>query len=315
MHRYLLSIPLVAGCTLGTPATVDSANITATGGTVTGCTPIVDAHIQQIASMVDVLFVIDHSATMDAQLANLADQLPTFLNAYVDSNVDYHIGFVTTDMSDPGQSGILTNWIDNTTPNPFELLSGLPSHSDDRAGRAAVYTALAIRNNAENAGFLRPNSDLHLVVLSDGDDESDVLPIDHEEFQNWLNNEKLMREEVSFSVFAHLSPPAAGAEAVLYQEVTNAVGGLAIEIDDPVWRTSSQRMGDLGLLTTGYQQHFDLSEVPIAGTLEIEVHHDGIVYQFDDDDDFEYISSTNEIRFLEFVPWPQAEVLVSYCSL
>lgn len=128
----------------------------------------------------DLLFVVDDSATMGPAQAALAEAIPELAQALVDRNVDFHFGVVTTDMVDGAKSGRLQGtpaFIDRTTPDVIaEMIarvqpgitgSGIERGSD--ALEAAVSEPLV---SNENAGFLRADAALVVVLISDEDDSS-----------------------------------------------------------------------------------------------------------------------------------------------
>src|SRR5687768_11631596 len=60
-------------------------------------TPWREDHITQVTTpVVDALFVVDNSCSMDVEQANLAANFPPFLGWFVDSGLDFHIGVTST---------------------------------------------------------------------------------------------------------------------------------------------------------------------------------------------------------------------------
>ncbi len=56
------------------------------------------------APKVDMLFVVDNSGSMSDEQAMLADSFQTFIDQFMLRNVDFHIGIITTDVTDPSNT-------------------------------------------------------------------------------------------------------------------------------------------------------------------------------------------------------------------
>ncbi len=142
---------------------------------------------------VDVLFVVDNSASMMDEQAKLGSALSSFIGSL--GKIDWQLGITTTDITDgpygvkgslipmKGTSGkILTK----NTPNfasAFEHTvyadvletcneADIPCPSSDERPLAAAVLAMQ-KKNTDNAGFFRSGADLAIVILSDEDEGSD----------------------------------------------------------------------------------------------------------------------------------------------
>ena len=126
--------------------------------------------------LVDVLFVIDDSASMaeeQAKLASFAQNIVAFGDA---ARINYHFGVITT-----GGSGVIAGMppiIERGTGSRYSaigpnLLVGTTGPAAEQ-GLLAARTAVTDPNllNGANAGFLRPGADLVIVAFSDADDDS-----------------------------------------------------------------------------------------------------------------------------------------------
>ena len=84
-------------------------------------TPTRTDRVLQITSPeVDVLWVVDNSCSMSEEQAAIAANFPLFMEYFLDSALDYHIGVVSTDMDDRNHQGLLRSageqlWIDTET--------------------------------------------------------------------------------------------------------------------------------------------------------------------------------------------------------
>ena len=77
----------------------------------------VQTHIQEAVPILDILWVIDDSGSMNRFQTNLASNIGQFVNAFTLSGADYHMAVVTTSYSQVG------NIISNNTPNAESLIA------------------------------------------------------------------------------------------------------------------------------------------------------------------------------------------------
>jgi len=240
-----------------------------------------DVFAQASAQRSDVLFVVDNSESMEAEQDALATNFPAFLEWFEGSDVDYHIGVVSTDMDDPGHSGLLREsqgvlWLEPSTPDaPTKFAEmtrlGISGSSEER-GREAAYTALELRG-AANAGFRRDDAYLNVVVVSDEDDKSGDDRISLPGFTRYLQDQESERVRATFSAIVSLpreiDPDRCNPiPALEYLEVVRAVGGLAWSICDEDWLPL---VNELGFVTIGLRREFRLTFTPDPSTLVVAV--------------------------------------------
>jgi hypothetical protein len=151
----------------------------------------------------DILFVVDNSGSMSEEQTNLAANFPKFmdvLDSYMTAAgqpLDYHVGLTTTSLTEvipipipiplpPGDDGALRNqascgmtrpWIERTDANPSMQFSCVAQVGTDGSGQeqplGAARLALTARiTDGKNAGFLRADALLAVVILTDEDDQS-----------------------------------------------------------------------------------------------------------------------------------------------
>ena len=278
-----------------------------------------DRIAQTAIPVVDVLFVVDNSCSMDVEQAALAANFPFFLSWFLDSGLDYHIGVVSTDMKDPTQAGRLQSaagvrFVDQDTPSPdavfAEMVSLGVSGDFEEKGRAAAYTAIEILGQTENQGFVREDSGLHLTVVSDEDDASGDSPITRAEFIDYLQGLRF-GSKVSFSsiVGPTTGCPDIGEPGSDYLAVTNQVGGVFWPICQPEWTVV---LDELGFLAVGLQREFFLSQLPVPGTIDVTVETSGAVLGYLEGTDWVYDRGRNSVVFLDLVPEPLAVVTLEY---
>lgn len=154
----------------------------------------------------DIVFVVDNSGSMQEEQSNLATNFPMFaslLDAYTVSNgqpldyrvaltttgrdVDYQVdlggGFGTFPQSEKGQNGEFYNTCNNTKRwldrSDTAMSQTLACRANVGTGGPSIEMpllmskwALAERAADTNAGFIRPDALLAIVVLTDEDDAS-----------------------------------------------------------------------------------------------------------------------------------------------
>lgn len=142
---------------------------------------------------VDILFVVDNSASMAEEQAKLSTKLTSFIRSL--ARIDWQIGITTTDISTGpyGLRGSLaplkgTNnarFITKSTPNYEQVFANnvvrdelincneptIPCPSADERPLEALSLAIGKRAT-DNAGFFRTDADFVTVVLSDEDEAS-----------------------------------------------------------------------------------------------------------------------------------------------
>ncbi len=142
----------------------------------------------------DVIFVIDDSGSMSSHQANLASHIHLLAQEAEQAGNSFHVGVVNTFFGSkspfPGQGntveGLLLGNPQVITPQTNDLVTVLQNRlslGTDGSGTESIFrpvmTALTSENTAGmNAGFLRENAHLSIVVLTDAEDQSNVSPWD-----------------------------------------------------------------------------------------------------------------------------------------
>jgi hypothetical protein len=286
----------------------------------------VDKLVQVQVPEVDVLWVIDNSCSMWEEQTALTENFPIFMNFFLGSGLDYHIGVVSTDMNNAAESGRLRQangyrYIDEETENPTSIFTsmaamGTAGHFDEK-GREAAYAALELKKDGYNVGFLRDDASLHVVVISDENDHSDTPAIG--EFVNYLTTLKWSEDMVTFSSIVSPDPvcPDASEVGAEYSAVTNAVGGIHWSICSTEWGALLEQ---LGIQASGLKREYFLSALPVPDSITVSVVEGGVTYTFLEGDveaggDWTYNSTRNSVTFNEYVPGALAEVYVEYKEL
>lgn len=282
-----------------------------------------DRIVQITTPLVDVLWVVDNSESMLNEQSALADNFPAFMDYFLNSGLDYHIGVVSTDMVNPNESGRLIEastgerYISLETEEPmvtFAEIAQLGANGDGtERGRDAAYTALELLKDSYNTGFLRNDelSGVHVMIVTDEQDWSNASLITKEEFAVYLNDLRIDEELVSFnSICMPPNVPINGGDEYVY--VTEEVGGILHDIREDDWVNV---LDTLGMQAAGLKSEFFLSKLPVVSTIEVQVHDpDGNVIPFENTE-YTYSLKRNSINFNTFVPTPLSEVYIEYTIL
>ena len=133
-------------------------------------------------SPTDILFVLDRSGSMQDDLDVLAANFDTFINELSNHASDWQVMVVTDDDGCSNYSGILTP----NTPNYQDLFTAGVSNGGNGGDiglteRLVQMAQVAIDNTDQgecNAGFLRNNAMLHVIMVTDEKEHSPIPVLD-----------------------------------------------------------------------------------------------------------------------------------------
>lgn len=132
-----------------------------------------DVFIQEQSDGVDVLFVLDTSGSMDGDIEDLGVHFSTFINTFVNLGLDFHLAILPIDEDCPTFVGPV---ITNQTPDvigEFTRQVGLNMCNDNETTFDTVTKALTPPQlTGDNAGFLRTDANLAVVVFTDEPEQS-----------------------------------------------------------------------------------------------------------------------------------------------
>lgn len=245
-------------------------------------TPVTERFVVAGRTAVDVLFVVDNSGSMQDDQEILANNFDAFIEAAaLDPNLDIHLGVTTTDVLG-GTGGPLVGPFLRDTNGGLAAAFGEQARvgvngSGLELGLEATRRALDDFAHTTNAGFLRPEAALSVIIVSDEEDSGDMVevaaidastarpPQSYVEFLRGLKAGSLTNAQVLFSVVG------IPLWAPRYQQVTLALGGVFLDIAAPDWGT---QLSSIGSATFGLQRLFRLGSPPAAGSVVVLV--DGV---------------------------------------
>ncbi len=139
----------------------------------------VDVFMQASVPMVDVLWVVDNSSSMEEEQTALAENFYSF-HLWLSKIADFQVGVISTDIYNQDHQGKLLgdiNIITPATPDADIVFSenvnvGLEGKGDEQGMRAAVLSLSEPLISDDNEGFLRDDAHLFVIFVSDEDDRS-----------------------------------------------------------------------------------------------------------------------------------------------
>ncbi len=154
---------------------------------------------------IDILFVVDDSASMSDHQANLALNVKKFTQGIVGNQIlDYHIGVVTSNMDNPpatakpgygwkGELNGVTKFISRSTAMGSEVLEANLQPGTEGSGIEQFFGPVVAALSppmlsGANAGFYRPDAYLAVIFLTDSDDQSTFTASDFYKFLLSLKN-------------------------------------------------------------------------------------------------------------------------------
>jgi len=277
----------------------------------------------------DILFVIDNSGSMGEEQASLSANLGSFLQFAQAQQIDYQVAVTTTDV-EGGEDGRFVPVTGNpsdrivtprTQPSPESVfaanISVGTSGSANEQGLQAAY--LALSNPlifGHNAGFIRPDAVLSVIIVSD---EEDYSPGSVDFFINFFLSIKGFRNSNLFSLSGIVGEAMTGCNGAggsadsgdRYVEALTRTGGVFQSICVSDW---ARALEDLSSTAFGFKSRFFLTNQPVFSS--IVVHVDGVEIASASPAgtiNWNWDSATNSVNFTPFAtPEPGAHIQVDY---
>lgn len=309
-----------------------------------------DAFLQQNASAVDVLFVLDQSGSMGDTIGRLRNAMSTFVNSFVNLGLDYRLAITTTALDEPMDSGMpvslygaegwfVDDWMDESrNGNPTGVTNefkrqvnlvlndiGESTTANNEKGLGAAKAALSAPNvnQAPNAGFLRPDAKLAVAVVSDEDDVTGGLTANA--FVTWFAGLKGGDfDEISFSGLVGPQGSTCGSfpnivgAAPRYHAAINQTGGVWANICQFDVQTFLQF---LSYVAAGLEINFELDETPLQGASPAQAFTVQVCdaqgacqnVPYSVTDGWTYDAATNEVQTHgSWIPDPGETIIVTY---
>ena len=257
----------------------------------------------------DVLFVLDDSASMNEEQDRLLNSFAAFTDVLETTRADFQLGVVTTD-ADAGaalNSTILDPDNDALTDLFLEAIDVDETGSNVEQG---LHQALLAVNPTRNPGFLRTGAELHVVIVSDEDDQSEqTVDFYLHELISLTGEDRVTVHSLVGDMPAGCASGISAADAgPRYLEATETTGGLSGSVCSEDF---SPLLGQVGLDVADWNDRFELSRIPRLDSVEVWV--DDVLMPQRDTDGWQYGARDNTIVFEgRAIPRPGMAVRVDY---
>jgi hypothetical protein len=294
-----------------------------------------DTFVQQDGAKVDVLFVVDNTASMVEEQPRFINALPAFVNTALDKRVDLRVAVTTTGInpesdSCPGgaRGGEAGRFFPVDNSRQRILTHQTPDLASKLQGNAQVGLCASVEQGFEavrralsdplvsaaddprtpapndgNAGFLRDEAALVVVFVGDEDDHS---PDSVDTYVRFLQNKKGEQQPQRMTIYA-IAPTAAacstaGGVGTRYAEAATRTGGEVVSVCAPDYAPLLRNVANKAFAP---QDLFPLSEQPDPGSVSVRVNGAPVT------SGWTYDGTTNSVVFSPG-PAPGAKVEIAY---
>lgn len=256
-----------------------------------------DSFVQDTpAHPVDVLWVIDNSATMTEEQATLTASFQDFAEILFQTSVDFQMGVITTDV-EAGQGLLVGDLLTADTPE-IDAAFGAQANVGTRGARQEEpleATRLAISEPAlseGNAALFRDNADLQIIIVTDEDDQSpDEVTTYEADFSAFKASTDYRISLVGGPLPEGCASADASAEAATRLHVAvDDTGGVFKSICEP---DMGPVMKSIAFNTTGMTDTFPLTLLPDLSTLVVKV--DGVAMHMRPSNGWQYDPALNAV--------------------
>ncbi len=257
----------------------------------------IDTFYQEPPADVDILWVVDNSPSMAQEQAEVARSFADFIGHLEDTNIDFHIGVITTDIDEEndlaghllGDPPVITAEMEDFEREFNERVQVGVKGSDKERGLEAAYMAVTEPMVSDaNYGFLRKDAVLSIIFVSDENDCSDrgalggdatgmdcydeaqdLVPV-----RDFVTDYRSLKDDASDVIASAIVGPdiqdncedtVPGSRYLAVAENTGGVEGNICDED------FTAIMDEMGLSVSGVRSSFELSSVPVVETLLVQV--------------------------------------------
>ena len=141
---------------------------------------VTQTHVQEEIPLLDIIFVIDNSGSMGVFQGELSNQMTAFMNVFLTTGADFHMGFITTDRT-AFYCSLSICWIDNSFATPVDWAQGTIASisTGGSAFERGIQMAEGVLKNtdydtgaAPGTSFWREDATLVIIYVSDEPDFS-----------------------------------------------------------------------------------------------------------------------------------------------
>jgi hypothetical protein len=228
-----------------------------------------DYFIQEDTEMLDILFVIDNSGSMNDEQTDLSTNAITFITTLDAGGAEYRIAVITTDNPIFRGPVLSSGYPDLVTEFENQLVAGVTGSAFETGLQMAYDSTLPGGDAAPGGIFQRSDAVLSIVFVSDEDDWSyyDVSSYYVAHFQSLKStSDKVLLHAVADSPSDSLS---CGSSGIRYEEAVNLTGGVFSSICTGAWATDLANIANGSLMAN---LDFKLAKDPIPETIVVDIN-------------------------------------------
>jgi hypothetical protein len=268
-----------------------------------------DEYEQPIKGMTDIIFAVDRSCSMDADIMSVQDNFGVFVTTMASLDADYHIAATVEDNGCINGSDL---YIDNTfsaseaitTISTMINLGGSYGMNTEMAFMLLESSlAEALSTGGCNAGLLRDKATLNLVGVSDEPEQS---VSDYSYYVSLFRSLKEDPDDVVMHAIGGDYPSGCGDNDPYtgFYEATVATGGLFLSICATDW---GAHLEDLAEGSAADLSSFELTDWPVPETISVRI--DGTTTEAG----WEYNPTDNAVDFdADHIPDGGAVIEIEY---
>ena len=265
---------------------------------------VTETHLQEERAILDILWVVDDSGSMNRFQTSLSANIGLFVQAFVSTGADYRMAVITTTHS------MIGNIIDSSTQNPEAAIAAEVVVGVGGAGwELGLEKSRDALSNPASAGvggaFLRADADLIVIYVSDEPDYGAG-------WTSYIHFFDGIKPLGHFTPYAVIGDPPSGCSASVhvnamygegYWDLVNYYGGNWYSICATDWGVQLEMMANQMAGRNAYELG---EENPIDSTISVTVNGQTMT-------DWEYEPSTNSIRFADGkAPDPGQTIEIEY---
>jgi len=273
-------------------------------------------YVQEEIALLDVLFVVDNSGSMNIFQQELSNQMSSFMNVLESSGSDYHLAVITTDEARFKQYDGYA-WIDTTHQSPVSWIQNVISSIGIRGSgmeKGIEMAKYALEGDAApGKDYYRENATIVIIYVSDEPDHSQG---GWQSYTNFFDTLKLSTDLVrQFAVigdnpsgctFSYIPFSRNIQFGAGYYDMTQRYNGSWYSICAIDWGQQMQSLAN----TVTTQRSFSISEIdPIESTIVVSVNgqitHEWVYDSFNNSVVFNErsIPETNQTITIEYAVW------------
>lgn len=245
---------------------------------------------------VDVLWVIDNSATMTEEQATLLGNFQDFSDVIYQTSIDFQVGVITTD-AEHGLGLLTSEVLTADTVDLDEAFTeavdvGVTGNREEMPLESILLATSSEALAAGNSALFREDADLQIIVLTDEDDQSDG------EVQAYLDHLTDFKDAADYRISLIGGPLPSGCASTTSSSEPATRLLEAVEATDGLFKSVCEGdfgpvMKSLAFNTTGMTDTFALSRFPDLSSLEVRV--DGVMLHQRPENGWQYDAAKNSV--------------------